>query len=357
MPIKEKGVFDLSEFRALIGKEAELTEYETYIAQCPVDASEIRRYAMAVEDYNPLWFDNEYAKNTRWKGIIAPPTFMHTCGGGTILTTAHIDGTPDWPHGSLFAGSYFEFYLPIRIGDRIRPVSKFYDVIEKTGKFAGPIVFVTSQTDYTNQNNELIGIWRQIVAKYSMEEAKKMGTYTSEELGELFPHGYPDMRHGKPTARGATPLYYEDVSIGTELPSLVRDLTIPQIVSTADVSQRIGNILPHTMPGPGCYWHYAAGESWKIRGLPAPMDEGPIRAAQPSQLMTDWIGDDGWLSTLDFQVRRPIYAGDTTTWKGKVTNKFVKDGKHVVECEIWGENQRGQISTKGNSTVILLSRD
>ena len=93
-----------------------------------------------------------------------------------------------------------------------------------------------------------------------------------------------------------------------------------------------------------------------MRGLPAPMDEGPIRAAQPSQLMTDWIGDDGWLNKLSFQVRRPNYAGDTTTWKGKVIDKHVKDGQHFVDCEVWGENQRGQISTKGNATVILPSR-
>lgn len=352
----KKSVFDLSEARALIGKEQELTEYEAYLAQCPVDTSEIRRYALAVEDYNPLWFNNEYSKKTRWGGIIAPPTFMHTCGGGTILTTVHVPGTDDWPHGALYSGSEFEFFLPIRVGDKIRPKSKLYDVVEKTGKFVGPMVFVTSETTYTNQSGELVGIWRQTVCKYSTAEAQKKGSYMTEELGPLFPPGYPDMRKGELRARGATPLYYEDVSIGTELPHLVRQLTIPQIVSTADVSQRIGNILPYTMPGPGCYWHYAAGESWEIRGLPAPMDEGPIRAAQPSQLMTDWIGDDGWLSKLSIQVRRPIYAGDTTTWKGKVTNKYVKDSKHIVECEIWGENQRGQISTKGNATVILPSR-
>jgi len=137
---------------------------------------------------------------------------------------------------------------------------------------------------------------------------------------------------------------------------MTRVLTVPKIVSTADVSARVGVVPPHSMPGPGCYWHYAFGESWKIRGLPAPMDEGPIRCAQPSQLMTDWIGDAGWLSRLTFQIRRPIYAGDTNVWQGKVTGKYEKGGDHLVECEFWAENQRGQISTKGTATVILPSR-
>jgi acyl dehydratase len=353
----KKGFFDLREVRALIGKEMELTEAEAYLAQCPVDVSELRRYALSVEDCNPLWFDHEYAKKTKWNGIIAPPTFMHTCGGGTALAgPSHIPGIDDWPHGSLYAGSKFEFFLPIRIGDKIKPQSKLHDVVEKSGKFVGPMVLATAETTFTNQKGELVGIWYQSVMKYSTAEAQKRKTYTEEELGPLFPPGHPDMKKGKSTARGATPLYYEDVPVGMEIPSMVRQLTIPQIVATADVSQRIGIIMPYTMPGPGCYWHYAVGESWKMRGLPAPMDEGPIRAAQPSQLMTDWIGDEGWLSKLSFQIRRPIYAGDTTTWKGRVTNKSIKGKDHLVECEIWGENQRGQTSTKGNATVILPSR-
>jgi hypothetical protein len=87
------------------------------------------------------------------------------------------------------------------------------------------------------------------------------------------------------------------------------------------------------------------------------MDIGPMRPAQPSQLMTDWIGDDGWLSNLSLQVRRPIYAGDTTTWQGKVVNKYVEEGRHYVQCEIRGENQRGQISSKGSANVILPSKN
>jgi acyl dehydratase len=351
-----QSIFDLSEFNALIGKEQELTEGELYLTKCPVDVSELRHYALANEDCNPLWFDLDYAKKTRWKGIIAPPTFMHTCGGGSALVVAHIPGADDWPHGSLFSGAEYEFYLPIRIGDRIVPKSKYLSAVEKTGQFVGPMVIITAETKYTNQDNEVVGIYRHSVVKYSTVLAQKKGTYVEEELGPLFPSGYPKSEKGKITARGSTPLFYEDVAVGADIPPKVRNLTIPQIVSTADVSQRIGIILPHTLPGPGCYWHYAVGESWKIRALPAPMDEGPIRAAQPSQLMTDWIGDEGWLSKLSFQIRRPIYAGDTTTWKGKVIDKYIRDSQHFVECEFWAENQRGQISTKGNSTVILPSR-
>ncbi|MBN2062746.1 MAG: MaoC family dehydratase N-terminal domain-containing protein [Deltaproteobacteria bacterium] len=352
-----KVFFDLSEVRKLIGKEREISEADAYLARCPVDASELRRYALSLEDCNPLFYEEKYAKNTHWRGIIAPPTFVHTSGGGSALHVTNIPGVDNWPHGNLFAGSEFDFYLPIRVGDTIRPVSKIFDVVEKQGNFVGPMVLITAETSFTNQRNELICKWRQSVMRYSTANAQKKGTYSKEEIGEMYPQGYPESKKGVSTSRGERPLYYEDVNIGSEVPSMVRHLTIPKIVASADVSQRIGSVLPFTLPGPGCYWHYSEGQSWKVRGLPAPMDIGPMRPAQPSQLMTDWIGDMGWLSSLSLQVRRPIYAGDTTTWQGKVIKKHVEDGRHCVECEIWGENQRGQISSKGSAAVILPSKE
>jgi len=38
----------------------------------------IRHFADAMGDRNPLWRREDYAKNTRWGGIIAPPTISDT---------------------------------------------------------------------------------------------------------------------------------------------------------------------------------------------------------------------------------------------------------------------------------------
>ncbi|MFC1933398.1 MaoC family dehydratase N-terminal domain-containing protein [Chloroflexota bacterium] len=345
-----KEVFDLSGVRAMIGVEQEVGENAAYLAKQPIEASEIRRFALSVEDCNPIWIDNEYAKKTKWGGILAPPAFI----GCSANTWIDIPGCDPPPFGGMYCGTEYEFFLPVRVGDKIKGKSAIYDVVEKTGKFAGPVVFLTAQSIYTNQNDEVVRIVRGIVAKYSTATAKERGAYKGEELGEMYPPGHPGHgRKGELRARGATPLYYEDVSIGTELPPLVRKLTIPAIV---DQGGRVGIYIPHTLPGLGCWWHYIPGESWRVRGLAAPMDFGTRRDAQLGQLVTDWMGDDGWLSKLTVQIRRPIYAGDTTTWKGKVTNKYVKDNQHFVECEIKGENQREQISTTGNATAILPSR-
>ena len=38
--------------------------------------SDIRRYADATGDRNPLWFDDEYAKSAGYKGRLLPPTLV-----------------------------------------------------------------------------------------------------------------------------------------------------------------------------------------------------------------------------------------------------------------------------------------
>ena len=43
--------------------------------------------------------------------------------------------------------------------------------------------------------------------------------------------------------------------------------------------------------------------------------------------------------------------------RGKVTRKYIKDGHALVDIEIRGENQRGELTTPGLATVILPSRD
>ena len=43
-----------------------------------VTKKDIRRFAQAIDDSNPLYCDEEYAKNTKFKSIIAPPLFVQT---------------------------------------------------------------------------------------------------------------------------------------------------------------------------------------------------------------------------------------------------------------------------------------
>jgi acyl dehydratase len=58
-----------AEAKAMIGKQAAPQT-------CEVSLTAIRRFARAIGDGNPLYVDEEYARETQWRGIIAPPDLL-----------------------------------------------------------------------------------------------------------------------------------------------------------------------------------------------------------------------------------------------------------------------------------------
>jgi hypothetical protein len=72
--------------------------------------------------------------------------------------------------------------------------------------------------------------------------------------------------------------------------------------------------------------------------------------------MTNWLGDDGWLRLLDVQVRLFNLVGDTTWLRGTVIDKVVQAGSHLVVCDLWAENQRGDVTAQGKAEAILPCR-
>lgn len=92
-------------------------------------------------------------------------------------------------------------------------------------------------------------------------------------------------------------------------------------------------------------------------GIPLPYDYGALRETFLTNLITNWMGDNGWLWKLSCQHRVFCYMGDTYWVKGEVTDKRVEDGHHVVDLKVWVENQWGVTTTPGNAVVILPTRD
>jgi hypothetical protein len=74
-------------------------------------------------------------------------------------------------------------------------------------------------------------------------------------------------------------------------------------------------------------------------------------------LVTNWMGEAAFLKRVRTEMRRFNTMGDSTWCKGKVAKKYVKDRFALVDLEIRGENQRGELTTPGFATVMLPSRD
>jgi len=81
-----------------------------------------------------------------------------------------------------------------------------------------------------------------------------------------------------------------------------------------------------------------------------------MRAAWVSHLVTNWIGDDGWLAEVDLQMRGFNYHGDIHNCTGAVTAKG--DGpEDVVSLEVFATSQRDEVTTRGTAKVLLPSKD
>lgn len=141
----------------------------------------------------------------------------------------------------------------------------------------------------------------------------------------------------------ASQTYFEDVEVGSEVPPLVKDPTTQQLVKYAGASGDFYQI------------HYDKDFALANK-LPGVILHGALKNAFLGQLVTDFAGELGWLRKLSVQYRGMDQPGSRITCRGKVTKKFIDGKDHVVECEIWLENAKGEKTTPGSATVILPSR-
>jgi acyl dehydratase len=128
-----------------------------------VETGAIRRYADAVGNHNPIYSDEEYARGTRYGGIIATPGFF----GWAMKPVSASTGLPDIVaelqkalstagfSRILDGGISYDFYLPVSTGDTIVASPKVKGITEKEGK-SGAMMVCNFETTYINQYGELI---------------------------------------------------------------------------------------------------------------------------------------------------------------------------------------------------------
>ena len=138
-------------------------------------------------------------------------------------------------------------------------------------------------------------------------------------------------------------LYFEDVEEGMEIPPLVKNPTTRQLVQYAGAS--------------GDFYQIHYDKDYALNnGLPSVIVHGALKNSWMGQLMTDWIGEGGWLKKLSVQYRGMDVPGDTITARGRANKKYVERDVHAVECEIWLENSKGERTTLGSAVVVLPSK-
>ncbi len=132
--------------------------------------ADAQRYAYAAGDLNPLYFDEEFAKEAGYSGLVCPPTFLNYAttvdkpmselredglyrGGGRSI--------PLRVNRSMFGGEEWDFVETVYMGDTVTAESRLLSLEEKSGG-AGAFVLTTRQTTFTNQHGKVVARARQV---------------------------------------------------------------------------------------------------------------------------------------------------------------------------------------------------
>ena len=347
----------------------------------------IRRYVDAISDYkNPLWRSEDYAKNTIWGGTIAPPMFLDAIAPTFVDPYADLM-SPDYTHprppglGALPAGSRIKFFHVIHPGDRIRVTDTLMGVEEKNparAKEKGYRLFleVTKRT-YTNQRDEIVAVADSPIIRPALRPGgqtsrkdtfpeRERFKYTQEYLDTIY-RAYDEEK-----PRGAETLFWEDIADGEELPTIVAGP-----LDANDCAVYMGAVGFNGTFAYKYFWnkvqpglnHYPkdpiTGDY--TGGARSHMDNEKLRGERPygwggqawgmlCRLITNWMGDDGFLKYYDTRMSRMWYFEDTSWMKGKVAKKYVEGDEHLVDLELRIETESGFVYPTGNATVRLPAR-
>jgi acyl dehydratase len=137
-----------------------------------ITALMFQRYAVAVGDLNPVYFDDAAARAAGYSGVVAPPNFLTSVLGwdpgppeGELLE----DGTeaeilaPEIRGLRLMGGGHdLTFGQPVRPGDVVSARRKLVDLYQRESKL-GLLTFAVADIVYTNQRGEHLVTCRETV--------------------------------------------------------------------------------------------------------------------------------------------------------------------------------------------------
>ena len=125
-----------------------------------VEKGAIIKFAEAIADDNPLWNDEASARQSSYGGLVAPPTFLRSMRVAraelpfAVPFDRVLDGGSDW-----------EYFEPVRPGDRITAVDRIEDMQERTGRM-GLMVITTTRLTYRNQFDEVVATQTSTIIRY-----------------------------------------------------------------------------------------------------------------------------------------------------------------------------------------------
>jgi acyl dehydratase len=348
------------------------------------NADAIRRFAQSNGDMNPLYAEPGYAETTRWGGPVAPPGFEWSMGFNRNREVPEdlFRATRSALRGvQLYhSGAHYRFYRPILAEIPLFKSEWISNVEEKESRFADRTVLVTNSNQwwdaeervYSASDRWFVHAERRKVSSKDKNAKDEPPFYTDDQMAEI------EAAYDSEYVRGPDTLYLEDCEIGQKLPRMVKGpLTITDMINTymgagwlsyGSPPFRLAYENRKLMRGFYSRDAYNAWDSvqrvhWDQElagavGVQRMYDIGPMRYMMICHYLSNFAGDDGWVHEIRYELRNFNYVGDVTWIDGTVT--AVRDDPDLgplVELEITGTNQRGQLNIQATATVLVASRE
>jgi acyl dehydratase len=334
----------------------------------------IMRFCEGIGDDNPLWTDPAYAAATPHGTLLAPPSFIFACLASVQFGWRGL--------GGFHAETRLTFHRTIRVDDKIT-ARVFFDGFDGPieSNFGGRRIKDYIRQEYRNQDDQLVATFICSRMRFERSEMQKRAPSRAITL----PHPWSEAEVAAieeqvlaETPRGATPRYWEDVAVGDEIDVITKGpigLT-DEIAFIAAGAAPIPRVSAHRVALKAYRRHprwayrdptthalepvysvhyndYAA----KLQGAQAAYDVGIQRTCWQIHLLTNWMGDAGFLKAADTQYRSHVYLSDVVRLGGRVEAKEVDaEGSHVVRLTTWARNQRDQDVMPGTATIALPLR-
>lgn len=97
--------------------------------------------------------------------------------------------------------------------------------------------------------------------------------------------------------------------------------------------------------------HFDQPYATRAEGYPGLVIAGPLIGDWLAQCVTDWLGEDGRLVSIEYSNRRAAYVGEALTAGGTVRAVDARTGR--VELELWVRNAGGEVAAPGSAVVEL----
>jgi acyl dehydratase len=394
----------MSQLAAKTGLELDLTDVKRRVGQEvgggeliePCSATDIRRWVMAMDYPNPIHWDQEFAKRSKFEGIVAPQSFAVAIDYGHGVQPACVGHIP----GShlIFGGEEWWHYGPrLKPGDRLTQKRRFHDYKVADTKFAGPTLFSRGDTVHYNQHGSPVCKERSTSVRYLAAEAERRGMlnsagqaprWTREQLLAVERERLAWIHSNR---QGRTPRY-EEVAIGDRLPRRVigpHTLTSFATEYRAFVFNVWGSyrwVAPPGVEDPWIYqdpgWvdgfgfdeegakidprlrdglyvgpsrgHVDVDKATQI-GMPRAYGYGATMGAWVTDYVAYWAGHDGFVRYSNTSFRGPSYEGDVTYLNAEVAERQEESvwGAPLVRLLVSMTNQDGATLATGKVDVEL----